>query len=165
MENVPPDALYAQLEAATSINPQRHSDFHNLRVQRRALSKDGDDLSAVGASVGGAFEQTVAIGLGTTAARSVGDIDNAIIFFTLYLGMQSDSDRLLAKAFLQNRLQVCSKLLGAQSAFATEELGAVKSPVNIQLVLRMRDHLESAKASIDSIAASLIEPVPAHEAK
>ena len=149
------DAFYAEVEAATTSNPQLHLDFHNLRQQRTALLKDSDDFNPVAPSVGGAFEQNVAAELGISAARDAGDIDNAINFFTLYLGMQSDPDRRLAKAFLHDRLQVCSKLLSAQSAYATGNLGAVKSPVNIQLLLRMRDHLDSAKASIDNIAASL----------
>ena len=83
------DAFYAEVEAATTSNPQLHLDFHNLRQQRTALLKDSDDFYAVAPSVGGAFEQEVAAEFGTMATTNAVDIDNAMNFFALYLGMQS----------------------------------------------------------------------------
>jgi hypothetical protein len=155
---VDPDMFYAIVETIVP-GPQARLDFHNLRQQRKALLKDRDDFATIFDAVGRAgLERDVASSSNKVALESALDVDNALNFIALYQGMVCDHDRSITKGVLQNRLELYSKLLNEDSKFTTALLASSKSPGTVQLALRMRDELDSAKASTDSIAASVTEP-------
>jgi hypothetical protein len=151
------DSFFAIVEATFVRSPQARLDFHNLRQQRKALLEDRDDFHTIFDAVGSAgVERDVLLSLQEVALRSALDVDNALNFIALYQGMVCDHDRSITKGVLQNRLELYSKQLNEDSRFTTQLLASSKSPGTVQLALRMRDELDSAKASIDVIATPLI---------
>jgi hypothetical protein len=126
----------------------------DLGTRKKNLLTESGDLESIAKSLRG-VDADNALAIDERAGQGVMYLDAMFWFVGIYDRMQSDEDKNLAKAVLQNRLGFYAHMLDMAVDQTNGYLGLTRVPAVAQQGQRIRDELRAAKVKLDEIAASL----------
>ncbi|SPE27158.1 exported hypothetical protein [Candidatus Sulfotelmatomonas gaucii] len=153
-------AIHAQ-EAVAKAPPQDTPEVAakkaveaDLGTRKKNLIAQSEDMESIAGSLSG-FDLDNALAIDDRAEQGMAYLDATYWFVVTYNRMQSDEDKNIAKAVLQNRLAFYAHMLDMSVDQTNRSLGLTRLPAVAQQGQRIRDELRAAKLKLDEIAASL----------